>query len=168
MAEWSKAALGLDQDQDSDQTGTTCTAVNGGLLQAISAHNGRVHLLSFSKPRFDMMTKTGVLLRAALLLFAQAFLLSCSHPTEKEIQTEFAEFVRERDSCKDASDCALVNTGCPLGCGTAVRRENADVVKAKAHHLISAWESAGNRCVYDCMQPEMTCEAGRCTAVTAH
>ena len=89
------------------------------------------------------------------------FLTACA-PSEDEIRAEFEEFVSPRKACTTNDDCVLAATGCPLGCGTAVNREQQAAVEAKARELIEDYESGGAACDYQCIALEAACVEGRC------
>jgi hypothetical protein len=90
-------------------------------------------------------------------------LLAACAPSEEEIEAEFAAFVAERNHCESATDCVLVDLGCPLGCFIAVRSSDARAVSEKAQELIADYESGGRSCDYDCAEPPaLECRMERC------
>jgi hypothetical protein len=91
-------------------------------------------------------------------------LLGCA-PSEAEIRSEFADYVKEANACEAASECALATADCPLGCFVAVRAERVESVERKARELVGDYESGGQQCQYDCAIPAGTeCVDGRCAA----
>lgn len=82
--------------------------------------------------------------------------ISCA-PSEQEIKREFSGFVAEHQRCEADSDCALVSTGCPLGCAVAVQVAAAGETQQLARELIEDYESGGRACQYDCA---VVCGAG--------
>lgn len=92
--------------------------------------------------------------------------LSCSAPSEAEIQAEFNSVVAHNNSCSVPCDCEIISPGCPLGCWVAVRRAAATDVTNKAKKLIDDYESGGRACNYECVErPVAGCVGGRCALV---
>ena len=89
---------------------------------------------------------------------------SSSPRSEEDLKADFSSFVADKQACMADSDCTLASTGCPLGCATAVAKPFKDAVERRARELVSEYESNGRRCDYDCVAPDLRCEASRCTA----
>lgn len=84
-------------------------------------------------------------------------------PSEEEIQEEFDAYVEGANACSAASECAIAEPGCPLGCSVAVRADRVESVERKATELIEDYQSGGRSCVYTCVAPgELECVRGRC------
>lgn len=103
----------------------------------------------------------------SLVVTSSALLaLGCaSGKSEEEISQEFEQFVSERDSCTETSDCVLAGGGCPLGCGSAVHSQYANEVNQKARQLIAEYEAAAPGCEYSCAESHAECQKGRCATV---
>jgi hypothetical protein len=77
---------------------------------------------------------------------------SCAAPSEEEVRAEFGSFVEKHNACADASECALIYPGCPLGCYVPINVESAEKAKAKAKELIDDYQSGGQACAADCLE----------------
>src|SRR5687768_6897953 len=94
--------------------------------------------------------------------------VSCSAPSEDDIQAEFDAFVAHNNSCMVDDDCALATADCPLGCFVAVNESRVDETEAKARALIDDYESGGRKCFYQCATPgPLRCEAQHCVVEAA-
>ncbi len=105
-------------------------------------------------------------MRRSLWSVVGALVLGCGAPSAEEIKKEFADYVASRRACMTNDDCVLAATDCPLGCGTAVAREDQADVERKARELVDDYESGGEQCYYDCIALSAVCDAGSCTEVT--
>jgi hypothetical protein len=96
-----------------------------------------------------------------------ALAVSACAPSSESVEAKWDTFVEAHSACADVSDCALVYPGCPLGCASAVSAEHAGEAEAYANELVSAYQSGGGGCVYDCAASTLACSAGRCEAVSS-
>jgi hypothetical protein len=100
-------------------------------------------------------------LREALL--ALVVVVACSPLTEEETSALFKQYVATANGCREASECTVIFTECPLGCFTAVRRDRKADVEGKAQELVARYRGSGGGCIYSCAQPgALTCEEGTC------
>ena len=100
--------------------------------------------------------------RAAL---AVAFGVAACAPSEEEIREEFEDYVDGANACTAASECAVVDAPCPLGCFAAVRADRVVSVERKARELLDEYASGGSRSIYSCAAPGAPeCVRGRCAA----
>lgn len=98
-----------------------------------------------------------------LWLLAWLGAASCA-PSEEEIQQELEDYVDGASSCSAASECAIVDAPCPLGCFVAVRADRVASVERKISELLDAYGAGGRGCVYTCVAPgALECMHGRCT-----
>ena len=82
-----------------------------------------------------------------------------------QAKEEFRSFVAARQSCKAASDCAVVSGACPFGCFVPAAKASVSEVTAKLDQLGALLDQAGGRCVYRCVgRPAAACVEGRCSA----
>jgi len=80
---------------------------------------------------------------------------------EEGIDAEYEQEVARSNACTTVRDCVVIEPGCPLGCWSAVSKDDAARVKRVARELID--EYSGNPCVYDCNIPEpLQCVAKKC------
>lgn len=107
-------------------------------------------------------------MRSAWPVFASVLAMSCSAPSEDEVQAEFQAVVERSSRCESSEQCVLLATKCPLGCLHAVRADRAAEVGEKARELIEDYESGGRSCDYQCLAPGTAiCEQGRCMESSA-
>jgi hypothetical protein len=104
----------------------------------------------------------GSMALATVLGAAAVGAVGCA-PSEEEIQEAFDDYVEGANACSVASECAIAEPGCPLGCSVAVRADRVESVERKARELIDDYQSGGQGCVYTCLAPgELECARGRC------
>jgi hypothetical protein len=102
---------------------------------------------------------------AALAARAIAFGMAGCAPSEEEVRQELADYVDGANSCSAASECAIVDAPCPLGCFVAVRADRVASVERKVSELLDEYTSGGRSCIYSCVAPgELECIRGRCAA----
>lgn len=79
------------------------------------------------------------------------------------LSEEFRSYIATRRECSSPSDCVVVPTSCPLGCGVAVAKAHAADVDLKISDLNGRYRSEGRKCVYECAYViEATCVERRC------
>jgi hypothetical protein len=84
------------------------------------------------------------------------------HERQTALRPEFDKAVSEHNTCKKASDCAVLTPGCPFGCYVGVRASDLVVFEARARELVSQIGS-DCRCMYKCTsKPRASCVHGRC------
>jgi hypothetical protein len=85
---------------------------------------------------------------------------------EDQIKAQFEAFLSRHRACKNADDCTLAKTDCPLGCyGVPVSRSAQRQAKTVSDGLLALFEGQDCGCVYKCNAPEWAeCRNGRCVA----
>jgi len=80
------------------------------------------------------------------------------------LQHQLAAYVWERQACSVDSDCTVVSTQCPFGCGLAVGVAYASEVSAEYERLGTEHDKRAS-CVYKCNPVvSASCVQKRCTA----
>src|SRR3989344_4718294 len=83
------------------------------------------------------------------------------YPSEEEacIKQTIRTEINNADHCEIDADCKMISLTCPLGCNTAVNRQEADRIR----DMVAGFKST---CMDQCEPPptRVQCQAGKCIA----
>ncbi|MEO1364030.1 MAG: hypothetical protein AAFU86_09685 [Pseudomonadota bacterium] len=106
--------------------------------------------------------------RAAVILVAALALagLTWVYLARPDPHDAFRAAVAAAPGCAVATDCAVLQTSCPLGCAHAVPRSAYDALAALAADHVRQSVARQGQCAQDCeAPPAVVCTAGRCAFV---
>ena len=85
---------------------------------------------------------------------------------DREIRAEFDAFLSSHRKCTVDEDCALAQTGCPLGCyQVAVAAGALRQAEDLSEKLLQRARKKGCACAYKCAMPDAGCRKGQCSDV---
>ena len=115
-----------------------------------------------------MMESWSRAVTVAAALLSAAFVAGCGGMSASEVKREYAAVVERSNQCTETPDCVVVSGECPLPCYAAVNRAAAADVRLRGRELIDEYESGGQSCDYECVQPPLVeCVSSRCELVHA-
>jgi hypothetical protein len=80
-----------------------------------------------------------------------------------ELNEELRAYVVERQDCSTSSQCIVVTTRCPFGCGIPIAERHVADVATMYVELAERFRAAGVDCKYQCLvMTDAVCEKGRC------
>ena len=84
------------------------------------------------------------------------------HEKQAAMRPDFDKALSEHNSCKKASDCAVLTPGCPFGCYVGVRSTDVAVVESRVRELVRR-SGSDCTCKYKCVgTPRAACAKGKC------
>lgn len=79
-----------------------------------------------------------------------------------QIERQFNAYLAERKTCAEDSECTVVQTNCPFGCGVAVAKLYATAVATEHDRLLAEFNKR-SECKYKCNPVvSASCERHRC------